>query len=79
MKKLNLLKPVYAAWMSFASVLGWINTRIILAILFYLVLTPMGLAMRLLGVDLLERKEKKETCWKKKKPGLGHLNYDRRF
>ena len=52
----TLLKPIYTLWMRIGSVLGWINTRIILAIGFYLVFTPMGILMRLLGKDPLHRK-----------------------
>lgn len=41
------LSPVYKVWMAFAGVLGWINTRIILSLIFYLVFLPIGLIMRL--------------------------------
>jgi hypothetical protein len=75
-----LLKPVYIVWMRFAFILGWINTRIILVILFYLIFTPVGLFMRLFRVDLLERKMKEETYWKEKeKVEFNPLNYERRF
>ena len=37
------------AWLAFAAVMGWLNTRLILALLFYLILTPLGLLLRLLG------------------------------
>lgn len=36
-------------WWRFAQVLGWINTRIILSAFFFLVLTPVGIVMRLFG------------------------------
>lgn len=42
------LKWIYVSWMKFAFVLGWINTRIILGLMFYAILTPIGLLMRLL-------------------------------
>jgi hypothetical protein len=75
-----LLKPVYIIWMRFAFILSWINTRIILIILFYLVFTPLGLLMRLLRIDLLERGNKGETYWKKKeKIDFNISNYERRF
>jgi len=51
-----LLKPIYLGWMAFAYVLGWVNTRLILGVFFYLVITPVGLIMRLLGRDPLLRK-----------------------
>ena len=76
----DLLKPVYKIWMRFASVLAWINTRIVLVVLFYLVFTPVGLAMRLFKIDLLERNKIKESYWKEKeKIDFNPLNYERRF
>lgn len=36
-------------WQAFSQVMGWINTRIILALLFYLLITPLGVVLRLLG------------------------------
>lgn len=36
-------------WMTFAGVIGWINTRLILGICFYLLITPLGLFMSMLG------------------------------
>jgi hypothetical protein len=75
-----LLKPVYIGWMRFASILEWINTRIILLVLFYLIFTPIGLLMRLFRADLLERRSKAGTCWKKKEKGtFNPLDYERRF
>lgn len=41
------LRPVYRVWMRFAELLGWINTRIILGLIFYLIFVPFGLLMRL--------------------------------
>ena len=49
------LKPVYIVWMKIAFVLGWINTRILLLAMFYLVCAPIGLVLRLMGKDLLDR------------------------
>lgn len=76
----TFLRPVYIVWMSLAFILGWVNTRVILAIMFYLILTPVGLFMRLFRVDLLERKKKEGTYWKNKKMlEFNPLNYERRF
>jgi hypothetical protein len=49
------LRPVYVWWMRFAFVLGWINTRVLLTLAFYLVVTPTGLILRLLKKDPMER------------------------
>lgn len=50
-----LLAPVHRGWMAVGGVLGWINTRILLAAMFYLVMLPVGLAMRLAGRDPMRR------------------------
>ena len=74
------LKPVYIVWMRLAFILGWINTRIILIVMYYLVFTPIGLAMKLFRIDPLERKKNEESYWKKKdKADPDPLNYERRF
>lgn len=43
------LKPVYRAWMFFGEKMGWLNSRILLGLLFYGMLTPMAFIMTLLG------------------------------
>lgn len=42
----RLLGPVYQVWMKIGAVLGWINTRIILGIIFYGLFTPIGFFRR---------------------------------
>lgn len=49
----RILRPLYIGWMKFAFVLGWVNTRVLLGLFFYLILTPIGLILRLTGKDLL--------------------------
>jgi saxitoxin biosynthesis operon SxtJ-like protein len=49
------LTHVYRLWMRVGEVLGWINTRLILGALFYLLFTPLGLYMRLRGTDPMRR------------------------
>lgn len=51
-----ILKPVYRVWMALAVVLGFVMTRVILTVVFFLVMTPIGLVMRLLGKDPLHRR-----------------------
>ena len=51
----GVLKHVYQGWMWVGHVMGWVNTRIILGVLFYGVVTPMGLVMKLTGRDPMRR------------------------
>jgi hypothetical protein len=49
------LSPIYDGWMRVGSVLGWINTRILLFIVFCLLIVPIGTIMRMTGRDPLQR------------------------
>ncbi len=50
------LGPVYRIWMKIGEVLGWINTRIILGLVFFAIFAPVALAFRLFGKDMLRRR-----------------------
>lgn len=50
------LASIYKYWMRFAHILGWVNTRIILGFIFFLLITPIGLLMRLFARDPMARK-----------------------
>ena len=40
---------IHKGWMALGQVMGWINTRIILGLVFYLIVTPIGLIRRVMG------------------------------
>jgi hypothetical protein len=52
------LAPLRKAWMAFGHALGWVNSRIVLGVVFFVVVLPTGLVMRLRGKDLLQLKNK---------------------
>lgn len=56
------LIPIEKMWMKFGHVLGWINLRIILSFVYYLILTPIRLILVLLGKDLLNQAVCKERA-----------------
>ncbi|MGE5498981.1 MAG: SxtJ family membrane protein [Syntrophothermus sp.] len=56
----RLLKHIQKIWMAIGIILGWFTTRIILSVLYYIILTPIGFVMRLSGKDLLEMKIQKD-------------------
>ena len=59
-----ILKPFYKIWMIFAVIISWIMTRIILSVLFFSIITIIGLFARLLGKDFLNLKSKSiESYW----------------
>jgi len=49
------MRGLYNNWMRVAMAIGHVINTIILAIVFYLVITPMGLVMRLMGKDPMRR------------------------
>jgi hypothetical protein len=51
----QMLKPVFLLWMKIGHALGWINTRIILGIVFFLLFAPVALLFHLLGKDPMHR------------------------
>ena len=51
----RVLRPLYQGWMYIGAGLGWFNTRVILAIGYFLVFTPIGWVMFLMGKDPLQR------------------------
>ena len=63
-----IMKPIHIGWMTLAFALGWVNTRILLGVFFYLIITPTGLLMRLFGKDLLDEKIDRSATsyWKKR-------------
>ena len=76
-----ILKPLYKIWMIFAVIIGAIMTRIILTILFFLVMTPIGLFTRLIGRDFLNLKITNQSSYwnsRVKKDELNQ-NYEKQF
>jgi hypothetical protein len=64
-----VLKPIYKVWMSFAVVMGFVMTRVILTVLYFGMFTPIALIAKMLGKDLLdERWDKKATTYWVKRP-----------
>ncbi len=64
----KILRPLNFLWFKFGILLGRFISPIIMGVVFYLVVTPIGILMRLLGKDLLNLKfNNKDTYWIKQK------------
>lgn len=50
------LRPLYRGWMRFGLALGRVTTPLLLALVFFLLFVPFGLAMRLAGHDPMRRR-----------------------
>lgn len=77
----SILGPVQRGWMKLAMVLGHVNTRIILTALYYLVMTPVGLVMRLFR-DPLDRSltDSRGSQWIRREPQpVDPARYERQF
>ncbi|MGA2775325.1 MAG: SxtJ family membrane protein [Candidatus Omnitrophota bacterium] len=78
----SLLKYFYIVWMKLAFILSWFNTRLLLCAIFYLIFSPIGLIMRIFGVDLLGRKHVPGAAsyWKyKEKKEYSPGDYEKQF
>ena len=66
--KPRILAPLNIAWIKLGILLGKFISPIVMAIIFFLVITPIGLLMRFMGKDLLNLKfNKHKSYWIKKK------------
>lgn len=72
---------LYLAWMYAAYPIGWLMSHLVLGMVFYLVFTPIGLIMRLVGRDPMERKLRKSdgSYWKEHNPHQKPARYFRQF
>jgi hypothetical protein len=59
----RLLRHPSGLWWKFAMVLGFINARIILTLIFVVILTPVGLMWRIIGRDPLGRRRRSWQGW----------------
>lgn len=70
------LGPVYAAWMKLALAISKVTTPVFMAIVYFVVLTPVGLLRRLLA----SRPAARESFWVPRAPGAGRAsNLERQF
>lgn len=77
-----VLKPLFKVLTTVGQAVGWVNTRILLSIIFYVVFTPIGILSRLLGKDLLDKRLNKDakSYWNKKDNGMfTKEQYERQF
>ena len=70
----QLLKPLNFIWIKFGELLGKIFAPIVMAIIYFVIITPIGLVMRLIGKDLLNTKFlKNNSYWIKREKKVGSM------
>ena len=77
-----VLTPIYFPWMWLARILAFVNTHLLLGFVFYTLFTFIGLGMRLLGRDPLDRKilPDSDSYWQRhESPLLSREHYLRQF
>jgi len=52
----NVLRHIHRVWISIGNILGWINFKLLLSVLFNGIVTPVRLFMTLIGTDPINRK-----------------------
>ena len=72
----KLLSPLNSFWIKFGELLGKIIAPVVMVIIYFLILTPISLMVRLFGKDLLGLKFSKQlkTYWMKRKKDLGSMD-----
>ena len=73
----KILSPLNKAWIKFGEILGRVIAPIVMAIVYFLILTPISLIVRFFGKDLIGLKfsnDIKKSYWIKRKKHLGSMD-----
>ena len=77
-----ILKPLNKAWMTLAILMGWVMTRVILIILFYIVLTPTAFFAKIFKKQFLDLEidKSKNSYWEiREKKDFSPEDYEKQF
>ena len=70
----KLLNPLNVVWVKFGELLGRIIAPIVMALIYFIIITPIGLFMRLIRKDLLNLKfSKANTYWIKREKKISSM------
>ena len=71
----KLLTPLNKLWFKFGMILGAIVSPVVMGVVFFLVVTPIGLIMKIMGKDILNKKydKKKKTYWISRYKNMGSM------
>ncbi len=71
----KLLTPLNKLWMKFGLLLGKVVSPVVMAVIYFGVVTPTGLIMRILGKDILKlKKNNYNSYWEKKDNSNNNMN-----
>ena len=74
-------RPIYLGWMYTFYPLGWTISHLVLALVYYMIITPIGVVLRLFGHDSTQRKRDPHasTYWTARRHGESNTRYFRQF
>jgi hypothetical protein len=77
----QIMKPIYVVWMTAAFPIGWTISHLLLGVIFYSIVTPIGLTLRLFGYDPMHRKFEPEaaTYWSERPEDTDTSRYFRMY
>lgn len=77
----GLLRPIYVGWVVAAYPIGWVISHLVIGVIFFLVVTPTGIVMRLLGRDPLHRQlePERDSYWEPRSESDDPNRYFRQF
>ena len=77
----GFLRPVYVVWMALAFPIGWTVSHLVLIVVYYLCLTPIGFLMRLFGYDPLNRRfdPSAKSYWTDHDPSADAARYFKQY
>jgi hypothetical protein len=78
----RLLGPIYGGWMEISFVMGFFMTHLLLALMYYLIFTPVAVVMKLLGKDPLRLKHDRnaKSYWiKRPRKEFSREGYEKMF
>jgi hypothetical protein len=77
----SILRYVYKPWMTLAFAMSWLATRVILTLLYFLIVTPIGLLQRLCGKRPLEFRFKSDetSYWQPRATQPAPPDYEKQF
>tara|TARA_B100000767_G_C19464314_1_gene409369 strand:+ start:177 stop:557 length:381 start_codon:yes stop_codon:yes gene_type:complete len=72
--KSKILEPLNKTWVKFGEILGLIIAPIVMALIYFIVLTPLSFIIKLFGKDLLKTKySKTDSYWIKREKNVGSM------
>lgn len=77
----KVMKPLYFIWFFVSACIGLVTANLAMAVLYYLVLTPLGLILRLTGRDALQLRPPPdhEGMWRPHEPPRTPRRYYRQY